>query len=52
MNTQIYTEESDNIIWIWLDPVDKSVHSYPSPYREEIEEAYRNTKSIYCALLY
>lgn len=42
-----YSEDRLNIIWIYLDPVDKTVHAYESPYHEEIEEAYKNLEKFH-----
>lgn len=39
--------EKYKIIWVWLDPIDKTIHAYQSPHREEIEKAYANMDNIY-----
>lgn len=50
MESKLFTDNKvimNHIIWIYLDPIDKTLHVYDSSEREEIEKAYRNMKEFY-----
>jgi len=40
-------EEDAYIVWVNINQIDKTIRAYDSPYREELEKAYRSMVDIY-----